>query len=166
MENVPVRINEHGHKPQDGRGLNHSPKPKKRPVKAILLSVIVVVVLAGLVLGGLSIIQQIKGGAIDRSKYQAVFLTSGQVYFGKLENSNGDYLRLTDVFYLQTKTASGTDSIQNASADENNVELIKLGSEIHGPEDEMVISRDQVLFYENLKSDGRVSQSIENYRKQ
>ena len=41
----------------------------------------------------------------------------------------------------------------------------KLGQEIHGPEDEMIISKDHVLFYENLKSDGKVSQSIEQYKK-
>lgn len=45
------------------------------------------------------------------------------------------------------------------------MQLIKLGDEIHGPEDEMILSKDQVLFYENLKTDGKVAQSIEKYKK-
>ncbi len=101
--------------------------------------------------------------AIDSNKYQAVFFTNGQVYFGKLHVSNNDYMKLTDVYYLQTQTADTTDSKnpQETSNDQNNVQLIKLGGEIHGPEDEMIISKDQVLFYENLKPDGKVAQSIE-----
>jgi len=37
---------------------------------------------------------------------------------------------------------------------------VKLGSEIHGPEDLMIINRAQILFVENLKPSGRVSQAI------
>lgn len=101
--------------------------------------------------------------AVDGSKYQAVFFTNGQVYFGKLQAGGGDYLKLTDIYYLQSQ-ASDTESSnpQNVSSDQqsNNVQLIKLGNEIHGPEDEMIINKDQVLFYENLKSDGKVAQTI------
>jgi len=43
--------------------------------------------------------------------------------------------------------------------------LIKLGSEIHGPDDEMIVSKDQILFFENLKKDSQVSASIDKYSK-
>src|SRR4030081_2901736 len=39
---------------------------------------------------------------VDPSKLQAVFLNSGQVYFGNIQTLNKDYLILTNVFYLQT----------------------------------------------------------------
>ena len=105
------------------------------------------------------------GLSIDKSKYQAVFFTNGQVYFGKLQASGTDYLKMTDIYYLQTQAADGTSSNpQQTSSDANNVQLIKLGDEIHGPEDAMVISKDQVLFYENLKTDGKVAKSIANYK--
>jgi hypothetical protein len=42
--------------------------------------------------------------------------------------------------------------------------LIKLGNEVHGPEDSMVIERSQVLFFENLKNDGKVVDSINKYQ--
>lgn len=105
---------------------------------------------------------------IDSSKYQAVFFTNGQVYFGKLHTFNDGYMKLTDIYYLQTQSSStsATDSKnpQQTTTDQNNPTLIKLGDEIHGPEDEMIIAKDQVLFYENLKSDGKVAQSIDKYK--
>lgn len=105
--------------------------------------------------------------AIQADKYQAVFFTNGQVYFGKLHTFHDGYLRLTDIYYLQSQNATSTDSKnpQQTTTDQNNVQLIKLGDEIHGPQDEMIISKDQVLFYENLKSDGKVAQSIVKYKK-
>jgi hypothetical protein len=127
---------------------------------------ILIIVLA--LVGGWFAWSQFQNGpsAIDSSKYQAVFFTNGQVYFGKLHQFNHEQLKLTDIYYLQTQTGSGTDSKnpQQTSSDQSNVQLIKLGNEIHGPEDEMIISKDQVLFYENLKPDGKVAQSISKYK--
>jgi hypothetical protein len=94
-----------------------------------------------------------------------VFFTNGQVYFGKLQSFNSGYLKLTNIFYLQSQSSSDTSSNPQATAKDQsgNVQLIKLGDEIHGPEDEMIISKDQVLFYENLKAGGKVAQSIKKF---
>ena len=140
-------------------------KPSKRFKLPIILIAILVIAAVGIFAwAGLN--NKNAGTAIDTSKYQAVFFTNGQVYFGKLSMMNDKYLKLTDIFYLQTKTAAGTDSNpQQTSTDQSNVQLIKLGEEIHGPEDEMVLSKDQVLFYENIKADGKVGQSIQAYKK-
>ena len=141
--------------------------PKKQyRLKPLLVAILALVIIAGLIVVGSILIRQFsRGTAIDSSKYQAVFLSNGQVYFGKLQNSTGEYLTLTNVFYLQTKTNTTTQNPQTTSNTGNDVELVKLGSEIHGPDDQMVINHSQVLFYENLKPDGRVSQSITNYAK-
>lgn len=107
------------------------------------------------------------GLAVDTSKYQAVFFTNGQVYFGKLQNGTGDYMKLTDIYYLQTQSQDADKDAKNpqqTTTDQGNVQLVKLGNEIHGPEDEMLIARDQVLFYENLKDDGKVAQSIKQHK--
>lgn len=103
------------------------------------------------------------GNNVDGSKYQAVFLTSGQVYFGKLQFLNDSYVKLTDVFYIQTSSTTDGENPQTTE-DSSDMQLIKLGNEIHGPDDAMVISRDQMLFYENLKADGKVTQSIQKYK--
>lgn len=105
---------------------------------------------------------------IDTNKYQAVFFTNGQVYFGKLQSFNGEYMKLTDIYYLQSQQAAeenkDSKNPQQTSSDQGNVQLIKLGDEIHGPEDEMIVSKEQVLFYENLKADGKVAKSIEQHK--
>ena len=128
---------------------------------AIILAVILAALIGWFTWSG----AQNTGLAIDKSKYQAVFFTNGQVYFGKLQASGSDYLKMTDIYYLQTQATDGTSANpQQTSSDANNVQLIKLGDEIHGPEDAMIISKDQVLFYENLKTDGKVAKSIANYK--
>ncbi|MEK7447532.1 MAG: hypothetical protein AAB632_01930 [Patescibacteria group bacterium] len=101
--------------------------------------------------------------ASDNDKYQAVFLTNGQVYFGKLADNGGNYVKLTDIYYLQSKDQS-VQPKDTATADQSNLTLIKLGKELHAPADEMNISRTQVLFWENINEDGKVFQAIKEYK--
>jgi hypothetical protein len=143
----------------------HLTKEKKK-VKRFKLPIIVIIIIVILAIVGFFAWSnsQNAGTAIDSSKYQAVFFTNGQVYFGKLQAFNSQYMKLTDIFYLQTSSDSSTSANpQETSTDQSNVQLIKLGNEIHGPEDEMIISKDQVLFYENLKPTGKVAESIAKY---
>ena len=152
--------------PQPIRPISGQGPKKSFRLKPLLIATLALVIVAGLIIVGSILSRQFfSGTAIDSSNYQAVFLSNGQVYFGKLQNSTGEYLKLTNVFYLQTKTNTTTQNPQTTSNTANDVELVKLGSEIHGPDDQMVINHSQVLFYENLKPDGRVSQSITNYAK-
>ena len=140
-------------------------QPKKRLGKYVVVAVGVVLIAAvAWYLFSLSSVNS----AINSSKYQAVFFTNGQVYFGKLSTVNNEYMRLTNVYYLQTKSDNSKETSPQSASKQNNsdVELIKLGGEIHGPEDAMIIAKDQVLFFENLKTDGNVSQTITNYQSQ
>lgn len=138
-------------------------KPTKRFKWLIVAGVIVVIAVAGFFAWSK---MQNAGTAIDGSKYQAVFFTNGQVYFGKLHSFNGEYMKLTDIYYLQTQGNQGaqTANTQQTTKGDAQQTLIKLGDEIHGPEDEMIISKKQMLFYENLKDDGKVAQSIEKFK--
>jgi hypothetical protein len=145
-------------------------EPKqKTAAKRFKFPLLLVIALLVLAIAGWALFSQLNknsGAAIDTGKYQAVFFTNGQVYFGKLSTQGDENLKLNDVFYLQTNAADAKDTNpQQTSSDQNNVQLIKLGEEIHGPEDEMIISKDQVLFYENLKVDGKVAKSIDEYKK-
>ena len=93
-------------------------------------------------------------GAVSGEEYQAVFLTNNQVYFGKLVNRNSQYPVLKDIYYLQvTQTLQPRDENQQPIP---NLNLVKLGAEVHGPQDEMVINRDHIMFYEDLKEDLRL----------
>ena len=145
----------------------HHSTPKKRDwIKPAIIGVATLFAVVVLILGWM----WFKGGSsssgIDTGKYQAVFFTNGQVYFGKLHTFNQEYMKLTDIYYLQTQTGEETDTKnpQKTTNDQNNVQLIKLGDEIHGPEDEMLISKDQMLFFENLKLDGKVAESIKKHK--
>ena len=101
--------------------------------------------------------------AVKSKEYQAVFLTNGQVYFGKLTKVDSSYVEITDIYYLQVQqTVQPKDA--TAAANNQQVSLAKLGGELHGPEDVMFISRQQVLFWENLKNDGKVAKAISDYK--
>lgn len=98
---------------------------------------------------------------VKKDQYQAVFLNGGQVYFGKIGEYTGKYITLTDIYYLRVNQQVQPGSQQTTS----DVSLAKLGNELHGPEDEMIINRSEVQFWENLKDDGQVVKAITEYKK-
>jgi hypothetical protein len=94
-------------------------------------------------------------------EYQAVFLDNNQVYFGKISGAGSQFARLTEIYYLQVNQA-----IQpKGQGAQPAVNLVKLGGELHGPADEMLINRDHILFYEDLKADSQVVRAIGEYKK-
>ena len=91
-------------------------------------------------------------------RYQAVFLSNNQVYFGKFHYPwLGSTAKLTDIYYLQVNQ-----SLQQQKTDgqQSDMKLVKFGSEIHGPQDKMIIPKNQILFWENLKDDSLVVKTI------
>jgi len=93
-----------------------------------------------------------------REEYRAVFLTNGQVYFGKLSSERSQYVVLQDIFYLQVSPLSGGESPDQGA------NLVKLGTELHGPADEMRINRDHILYIEDLRPDSRVVETIRQFK--
>jgi len=91
------------------------------------------------------------------SGYQAVFLTNGQVYFGRLSGSTSQFPTLRDIYYLQVQNKGGE------PVGPGDVSLVKLGNELHGPTDEMRINRDHIILTENLKSDSNVVSAIKKF---
>ena len=98
---------------------------------------------------------------VDTSKMQAVFLNGGQVYFGKINSLNSEYMRLSDVYYLRVNQQVQPDATQSTAT--NDISLVKLGCELHGPEDQMIIKSSQIIFWENLKNDGQVAKAVEEF---
>ena len=100
---------------------------------------------------------------VDKGQYQAVFLNNGQVYFGNITTINSDYVRLNNIFYLTQNSTATTDT----TAANSDYTLIKLGcQQIHYPYDQMVVNRSQITFWENLNKDGKVVQSIKQFKDQ
>ena len=125
----------------------------------ITLLVIVLLVIAGAAGGWYYSLTRFSQG------YCAVFLTNNQVYFGKVAINGWREMKITDVYYLQVnkqaEVASGDSLTTTADITAAGVSLNKLGNELHGPKDEMIINRQHVLFIERLKTDSKVVQSIE-----
>jgi hypothetical protein len=103
---------------------------------------------------------------VDSSKLQAVFLNTGQVYFGNIKALNNKYFVVSNIYYLQTSNANGTSSAASSSTANTNVTLVKLGCELHEPYDQMVINSDQVTFWENLQDNGQVAKAVATFEKQ
>lgn len=86
----------------------------------------------------------------------AVFLSTGQVYFGKLVRVNKENIVLKDIYYLSdTKDLSANDG--------KKISIVKLGEELHGPKDLMYIQRTHILFYEEMRSDSKINEAIGKY---
>lgn len=147
----------------------HAPKRRGSNRKQFIVIALVTVILltAGFVAAKFVPALQGEYGRVDTSKYQAVFLTNDQVYFGKIKAINDDVVVITDIYYLQKGSDQAADAKQDtaAPAQQSNMSLAKLGNELHAPVDQMQINKDQVLFWENLKADGKVAQAIESYKK-
>jgi hypothetical protein len=101
--------------------------------------------------------------AIQTDRYQAVFLDSqdGQVYFGKMSVYNEDMYVLTDIYYVRVENSIQPQGTEEAQP---NISLAKLGNELHGPQDVMYISRDKVLYWENLTDEGQVVTAITEFK--
>ena len=100
---------------------------------------------------------------VDKTRMQAVFLNGGQVYFGKITGLDDKSIRVSDIYYLRVNQQVQPDG--SASTSNQAVSLVKLGCELHGPQDSMVINQSQVIFWENLKDDGQVAKAVAEYKK-
>lgn len=82
------------------------------------------------------------------TKYSAVYLNTGDIYFGKL--SRFPRTTLTDVWFLQKK------------GDGQGVALAKFEKAFWGPQDQMVINEESIIWVTELKDDSDVVRGIKN----
>lgn len=126
--------------------------------KQLISGCVIALAVVALILGGYWYMHR-NDQRIERNQYQAVFLNDGKVFFGKLQNINGQYITVTDAYYTQEQGASGGDG---AAASSPSVKLIKVGDETYGPEGSMSIESSNVLFWQNLRADSKVAKAIES----
>jgi hypothetical protein len=96
---------------------------------------------------------------VDTNQYQAVFLDNDQVFFGKLQNTHGEYLTLKNAYYVKSGEQSSTDG-QNAVSQPVSTQLVKVSDSVYGPDDTMSIQSSKVLFWQNLKDNSKVAEAI------
>lgn len=112
----------------------------------IFILVLILVVFSLFVLRGFSF------GKENQNSYYAFFLLNGQVYFGNLIEESKEQFEIKNVFYLRA----------NDTNENGQFNLVKLGDEIHGPKNSLFIQRNSVMFYEILRDDSKLVESIKN----
>jgi hypothetical protein len=90
-------------------------------------------------------------GVTFTTPYQAVLLTNGAAYFGRLQGYGTPRPVLTEVYYIVTQT--------NPDTKQNNNVLVKRGQELHKPS-RMYLNPNQILCVEDVGTDSKVAQLI------
>lgn len=88
---------------------------------------------------------------VNINSWKAVFLDSGQVFFGKFVTVPfSKTITLHKTYYF--RSASSTDS----------TDVVSIKDSLHNPQDFMVISRSHILYTEQLSGKGIVAQALDN----
>jgi len=112
----------------------------------------VIVAVLGILAAAIFLVETYKDNSVKfDTAYQAVLLTNGSVYFGKLEGYGTSSPVLRDVYYVQSGTSPETKQATNV--------LIKRGKELHAP-DRMYLNPTQILLVEPVGAESKVAQSI------
>ncbi len=93
--------------------------------------------------------------SINHSGYQVVYLMNGRAYFGKLQNTSGDYLVIRSPYAEQTISAPS-----DAANTTPQTKLLKVSDQIYGPDDSIALRADQVAFWQNLRDNSKVVQAL------
>lgn len=123
------------------------------------LILIAAAVVAG-VMGVVWLLQQVYQAnlqRIDTSKYQVVYLVNGQAYFGKLQNTTGNFIVLKSPYIAQSIESAKEETPEDASTQTT---ILKVTDQIYGPEDSIAIKSTQIAFWQNLRDDSKVAQAI------
>lgn len=109
--------------------------------------------------------------------YVAVYLSNGKVYFGKIEHPDSTEPIMTDVFFLNAKTqtpqpvlgdSAKKDSkkdiqARTAALSQTEFQLVRMTDQFQAPVDRLTVSRDHILYWEELADDSKVVQAIAKY---
>ncbi len=92
---------------------------------------------------------------IDTGRYQVVYLTNGQAYFGKLQNTSGEYLVMKQPYTAQAIEADTSKPEQPATT-----ALLRVRDQVYGPDDSIAIRAETVAFWQNLRDDSKISAAL------
>jgi len=105
-----------------------------------------------IVAAALHIAGQLQSSVVKFSTpYQAVLLSNGSVYFGRLQGYGGRQPVLTELYYVVTQTNPDTKQPTNV--------LVKRGKEPHEP-DRMFLNPRLIVFVEPVGPNSKVAQLI------
>jgi hypothetical protein len=128
------------------RKVRVSPSSKVLVFLLILASLLVIATL------GVNLVPQARVNSIvDNDRTQAVFLSNGQVLVGDLSSVDERYVKVEHVYSVPSVEALA----------DTNFQPVKLNAQAYGPDDEIYVVRDQILYWQNLREDSKVIQKIQ-----
>ena len=86
-----------------------------------------------------------------KTEYQAVLMTNGQFFFGKMEKAGSAYPVLKNVIYVRQQMDPKTKEVKST--------MFKRSWEVHAP-DMMYINASSIIFIEPVSPDSKVAQLI------
>lgn len=104
-----------------------------------------------------------------QSKWQAVFLSNDQVYFGHLTQYGINYWRLDNAHYIKVTKVPVAPAPQDLKAKtnpqdqqqfENRTSLVKLSNDMHKPENVLYIPKEHILFWQDLQNSSSIAQTL------
>ena len=124
------------------------PHPGRTWLKRLILGIVAVIVIAA---GALYWYKRPAATPEMTTPYQAVLLSNGSAYFGRLEGLGTPFPVLRDVFYVQSSQDPQTKQVSNI--------LVKRGKEWHAP-DRMILNSNMIVLVEPVSPGSRVAQLI------
>ena len=115
--------------------------------KNMKVVIIIILIIVGIGVGMLLA----RRGASNTSEYSAVYLTTGDMYFGKL--SWFPHPHLTNVWLLQ-RGVNAQNQPQFA--------IVPFKTAAWGPADELNVSEKQIIFWTSLRSDSQIVKGFDN----
>ena len=122
--------------------------------KKIIISVLVllvVLIIAGIWIGMWFTSQLQPVSPSGASPYTAVYMTTGDIYFGKYNRFPKPHM--TDVWFLQRTTDQ---------SNQQKFGIVPFANAFWGPVDTVNFNENQILFWANLRNDSQIVKVLEN----
>ncbi len=94
--------------------------------------------------------------AVREDRIQAVYMASDEVFFGSIEDADGDVFVLKDAFFLRR-----TEAPADSKDAEGSLNLVSVAQDVGGDGD-LVVNANEVVRVQNLAADAEIAQSIED----
>jgi hypothetical protein len=127
-------------------GMNLLRSRKKVSNKAFVVAAITGAVLVAAAL----LFAMFMSSGIKGDQYQLVKLTTGEIFFGKLQGTQGEYLTLENAYFIQ--------DAENMS----DTTILSRKNTVAKSESPMRIKSDKVVYWENLAKDSKIAETIKN----
>jgi len=122
--------------------------------------VIVGLVIALLAVGGVWPFSKSTPATKIPTKWSAVVLSDGEIFFGHMKQETADHLELVNVFYVQKPASSSTAGGPAPTSQAPTAIVGFVANQLQCPEDDISINRSLVLYWEDLQDSSYVAQKL------